>query len=168
MAAGRAGRSRTRLRALVGAAVLVGATTMATIGLTPPAGAATGCDLNRVAGQTVNKTKVKFVLNRFRLNTTNVWCNVPEKNLSPGENDTWRAGDNLFNTELKLSYEAPNGDLVTLNAASLAFQGAQASCSVIANGRNPSPYRCEARRHSNVTPEGSNEAQVIFVIDDKK
>ena len=49
----------------------------------------------------------------------------------------------------------------------IAFDGAKASCAVIVNGRDPSPYRCEARK-AHDTEGGVNEAKVAFVIDDKK
>jgi hypothetical protein len=149
----------------VGICTLVATTFTATVAVAPSA-LAGQCDLNSVLAKTVNKTGDTLTLERQHIGLTNAWCNVPDKKLVPGESDTWRAGDNLFSTELSVTYQAPNNDLVALRATMFAFTTGDADCFAIANGRLPTPYTCKAESRYDGSG-GNNWNRVTFTIDKK-
>jgi hypothetical protein len=156
-------RARDRLRALIGLSALAATTLTATIALAPSAAAVDLCALNRVTGTTTNRSGDPMRLESQRHGATNAWCNLPDKSLQPGETDKWQAGDNLFSTDMRIAYVAPNNDLIALSASMYAYESPRAQCIVVPNGNAPSPYRCEAKAEHR-TPYGANEALVTFVI----
>jgi hypothetical protein len=105
-------------------------------------------------------------LHSQRHGATNAWCNLPDKSLQAGETDRWKVGDNLFSTDMHIAYVAPNHDLISLSASMFAYESPRAHCTVVANGNEPSPYRCEVKTEHR-TPYGANEAVVTFIIDHK-
>ena len=91
-----------------------------------------------------NKTGVPLNLNSASHGITNDWCKYPGNPVGAHSVTQWEIGDNFFETEVHVSYVAPNLDTIALTAAARFLGKVEASCLVIPNGRAPATYRCSA------------------------
>ena len=157
------GRRFTPLRTAAAVSVLAAGVCLGAAAAPPPA-VASLCDLNSVTGTIHNDTGVSLGLLHGALGITNAWCTFPGNPVAPHSVTTWRAGDNLFETEVHLSYLAPNNDIISLSAASRVFRDPEASCYVIPNGNAPRAYRCRATVSHN-SDGGGNNAVAEFTIE---
>ena len=126
---------------VLAAGIWIGSATVAS----PPAGAALSCLATSVDVKTHNKTSVPLELNRAVIGTSNKWCKTPADPLGSHKVHRFEAGDDFFATEVSVSYEAPNHDLISLIAKTGNFVENGARCLVVPNGKLPSPYRCTAK-----------------------
>jgi hypothetical protein len=125
---------------VLGAGIWIGSATVAS----PPAGAALSCLETSVDVKAQNKTSVPLDLNRAVIGTSNKWCTLPANPIGSHKVARFEAGDDVFATEVSVSYEAPNHDLISLIAKTGNFVERGARCLVVPNGKLPSPYRCTA------------------------
>jgi hypothetical protein len=131
---------------------------------TSAADAAETCGINSLYGHTINDTNAQVQTSDATHGVTNTWCS----GLSPsgsvaahGKND-WLAGDNVFETHVRISYRFPDGTVVNFNAESRIFTSDRitAGCSVAPAGSQPSPYGCFTRTRY----LGESYGEVDFVI----
>jgi hypothetical protein len=131
---------------VLSAGIWLGAVTVTT----PPAGAASDCLVTAVNVTVHNKTGSSLPVNSTRTGVTNKWCRLPGNPAGPRSVTNFEAGDNLFKTEVNVAYVAPNNDTLALQASS-GYDGVEspgAHCTVVPNGRAPSPYSCSAKVHT--------------------
>jgi hypothetical protein len=104
----------------------------------------TTCDLNSVYGQTFNDTDVKIDASETTHGVTNRWCQAPSGSVASHGRDDWLAGDNFFETHVKISYRFPDGVVANFNAESRAFTSDRitAGCSVSPVGGRAAAYGC--------------------------
>jgi hypothetical protein len=134
---------------VLGAGIWVGTASVAS----PPAAAAEGCLTTSVDATIHNDTTVPLRLYHTRLGVTNNWCEKPTNPLRTDSAGGFEAGDNVFATDISVSYQAPNHDLISLFAKSGYFTD-DARCVVVPNGTLPSPYRCVLKWHADVVARG--------------
>ena len=132
---------------LLGAGIWIGIVTVAS----PPAGAAQGnCLVTAVNVTLHNKTGSSLRLDSTKFGVTNVICAHPGNPVGPNSVTNFEVGDNFFKTEMNAAYVAPNNDTIALQASS-GYDGVEsphAHCTVVPNGKVPSPYRCSAKVHT--------------------
>ena len=147
---------------LLGAVLGFGTLTLST----PPAGAAS-CDITAVAVTVHNNTNATLRLDAFEHGVTNLWCSPLPNPIPPHVVAHFEAGDGLFATELHVSYVAPNHDTLGVYGAAAYFGVVDARCTVVPNGRTPSPYRCSATARKDSERRGgvvTHVARVDWVI----
>lgn len=131
--------------------------------VSPPAAMASLCGISsNVTGTVHNDTGVTLNLQNASHGATNAWCNFPSSSLPPQSLGDFNAGDNIFETEVRASYEAPNHDVISLFAASRFFGRAEASCSV-----SGAAYRCDSRVSHNSDDGGNNTVADFFITKER-
>jgi hypothetical protein len=155
------GRSRLFRLATVVSMVVPGLW-LGTAAVSPSAAVASLCGISSNVNATIhNETGVTLNLVNASRGATNTWCTFPSSSVAPDSLGDFVAGDNIFETEVRASYEAPNREVISLFAASRFFSRAEGSCSV---SGNPVPvYRCQARVSHN-SREGGNNTEADFFI----
>jgi hypothetical protein len=138
---------------------------LAPAAVSPPSAMASQglCDLNSVIGTVHNDTGDSLALLHGSIGITNAWCTFPGNPIAPHSVNRWKAGDNLFETEVHLTYLAPNHQIISLSAVSHVFPPAEASCFVVPNGSEPRAFRCDAKVEQTVE-NGNTVARAEFVI----
>ncbi|MFZ0385995.1 MAG: hypothetical protein WAL22_10050 [Solirubrobacteraceae bacterium] len=116
---------------------------------------------SNVAGTVHDDTDVTLNLQKASHGVTNAWCKFPSSSLRPKSLGDFNAGDNVFETEVRATYEAPNHDVISLFVASRFFSRVEASCSV--SGNPVAEYRCDSRVSYNSDGGGNNAVAEFFV-----
>jgi hypothetical protein len=130
--------------------------------VSPPSAMASLCGISsNVTGTVHNDTGVTLNLQKASHGATNAWCKFPSSSLPPESLGDFNAGDNIFETEVRATYEAPNHDVISLFAASRFFSRVEASCSV--SGNPVAEYRCDSRVSYNSDGGGNNAVAEFFV-----
>jgi hypothetical protein len=122
----------------------------------------TECDLNSVYGHTQNNTDAKVDASETTHGVTNEWCKAPARSVGARGRNDWLAGDNFFETHVKISYRFPDGVVANFNAESRAFTSDRitAGCSVSPAGGRPAGYACYTR----TAYFGGSHGEVDFVL----
>lgn len=136
---------------------------LVTAAVSAPSAMASLCDLNSVIGTVHNDTGDSLDLLSGHAGITNALCTFPGKTIAPHSVDRWQAGNNLFETEVHLSYVAPNHQIISLSAVSHVFAAPEASCFVVPNDNEPRAFRCDAKVER-TTENRANNARADFVI----
>jgi hypothetical protein len=145
--------------ALLGAGIWLGTASTSS----PPAVAAVGCRVTSVDVTVHNKTGEALKIDSARLGQTNKWCQYPGNPVSPGSTTRFEAGDDFFATDIRVSYVAPNYDLITLFAKS-GYTTDEARCIVVPNGTKPSPFRCSASSRTEVEDRGGAAGTHVVLV----
>jgi hypothetical protein len=142
---------------ILGSGLLLGAAAVS-----PPAAMASLCGISsNVTGTVHNETGVTLNLQNASHGATNAWCKFPSSSIAAQSLGDFNAGDNIFETEVRGSYQAPNNDVISLFAASRFFGRAEASCSV--SGKAIVAYRCDSRVSHNSDGGGNNTVADFFI-----
>jgi hypothetical protein len=163
MRGGEMQKTRIRRGALVVAALAALGTASGGVIGTSAAGADT-CGINSLYGHTINDTNAQVQTSDATHGVTNTWCGdrAPSGSVAAHGRNDWLAGDNVFETHVRISYRFPDGTVVNFNAESRAFTSDRitAGCSVAPAGSQPSPYGCFTRTRY----LGESYGEVDFVI----
>jgi hypothetical protein len=154
------------LRRVAAAFILGSGLWLGAAAVSPPTAMASLCGISsNVTGTVHNDTGVTLNLQNASHGATNAWCNFPSSSIPPQSLGHFNAGDNIFETEVRASYQAPNHDVISLFAASRFFGRAEASCSV--SGNAIVAYRCHSRVSHNSDGGGNNTVADFFITKER-